>query len=108
VNFFLFALEILSHSEEGQASDLQGDIVRYDLAAAEWTKKVISFSSGHKGNYHFFLLSFRIFPLEMSQFPTLRTLISILSSWVCESCPLFQDFWVGLWRMDYEKPMRTG
>jgi hypothetical protein len=78
-NFFLFALEILSHSEEGQALDLWGYIVRYDLAAAEWTKKVISFSLGHQGNYHYFLLSFRIFPLEISQFPTLRTLISFLS-----------------------------
>jgi hypothetical protein len=80
LNFFLFALETVIHSEEGQAWDLQGDIVRYVLAAAEWTKNVISFSSGHQGNY-FFLLSFRILPLEMSPFPTLRTLISFLSPW---------------------------
>jgi hypothetical protein len=81
LDFFLFVLEIVSHSEEGQAWGLQGDIVRYDLAAAEWTKKVISFFLGHQGNYHFFLLSFRIFPLEMSQFSTLRTLIFFLSPW---------------------------
>jgi hypothetical protein len=81
LNFFLFVLEIVSNSEEGQALGFQGDIVRYDLSAAELTKKVISFSLGHQGNYHFFLLSFRIFPLEMSQFPTLKALISILSPW---------------------------
>jgi hypothetical protein len=81
LNFFIFALDIRSHSEEGQAWSLWRDIVRYDLAVAEWTKKVISFSLGHEGNYHFFLLSFRIFPLEMSQFPTLRTLIPFLSPW---------------------------
>jgi hypothetical protein len=86
-------------------------VVMYDLAAAELTKKVISFSVGHQGNYHFFLLLSGYSHLEYPSFLHWEQWFPFFPPGVCESWPFFKILgWVcgewimrRLWELDISK-----